>query len=81
MRLLPLFTLLLAGTAVVGCSGAHDALRNEAEVMYRVPAYGATADRYDDDEVVYVRPSYRAVPAACDDLIYGGDGYYYCDPD
>lgn len=84
MKLLPVLTLFLVGTTIVGCgSGAHDALRNEAEVMYRVPAYPATAERHDvdDDKVLPVRPSYRVVPTECDDLIYGGNGYYYCAPD
>jgi len=85
MRLLPLLTLLLTGTVLAGCSSdAYDARRNEAEVMYHVPAYPATAERHyvDDDDVTYVQPAYRVVPADdCDELVYGGDGYYYCEGD
>ena len=88
MKLLLLLTPLVMTAALAGCgSGVHDALDNEAETMYRVPAYPSTAERRSsDEEAVYVRPAYRpveyqAVPADCDELIYGGDGYYYCNSD
>jgi hypothetical protein len=79
MKLIPLF--VLAALVITGCgSGAFDARRNEAEVMYRVPAYPA---RYSDDDsrVMYVQPSYRTIPGECDELIDSGNGYYYCDRD
>ena len=80
MKLTPLLALFLTGTVLAGCSSdAIEARRNEAEVMYRVPAY---PPRYDDtDRVMYVQPSYRAVPAECDELIDSGNGYYYCERD
>ena len=88
MRLLPIVILAVAGAAVVGCGTVRDNRFNETayadhahydyDVVYRSPAYG---ERYyvvdDDDDVLYVRPAYQAVPVDRDDVIYGGDGYYY----
>ena len=78
MKLIPMF--VLAALVITGCgSGAFDARRNEAEVMYRVPAYPS---RYSDDsKVVNVQPSYRTIPGECETLIDSGNGYYYCDSD
>jgi hypothetical protein len=82
MKLLPIAALVIAGAAVVGCGTTRENRYNETayadhsaprtsydrEVVYRSPAH-------DEVEVVYVRPAYRAIPQ--DQLIYGGDGYYY----
>jgi hypothetical protein len=81
MRLISRLVLSFAAIAITACSSdAIEARRNEAEVMYRVPSY---PPRYADnnDRVVYVQPSYRAIPSECDELIDSGNGYYYCDRD
>jgi hypothetical protein len=87
MKLIPLATLVLAGAAVVGCGTTRENRYNETayadqppydhDVVYRSPAYGERYYYDDDVDVVYVRPAYRAVPVTREDLIYGGDGYYY----
>ena len=81
MKLISQIVLSFAAIAITACSSdAIEARRNEAEVMYRVPSY---PPRYaaDNDRVMYVQPSYRAIPADCDEPIDSGNGYYYCDRD
>ena len=86
MKMLPILALAAAGIVVAGCGTVRENRFNETsyadhlhydhDVVSRSPGYG---ERYydEDDDVVYVRPAYRVVPVARDDLIYGGDGYYY----
>ncbi len=87
MRLLPALTLIIASAAIAGCGTTGKNRFNEAadadhvhydhDVVDRAPAYGDRYDVDEDREIVYVRPAYRVVPVERDDLIYGGDGYYY----
>jgi hypothetical protein len=77
MKLLPIVTLVIAGTALAACGTNRDNRYNETayadhngpertydhEVVYR--SYG-----YNDPDVVYVQPAYRVMPAPRERVIY-----------
>jgi hypothetical protein len=77
MKLLPIVTLVIAGTALSACGTSSANRFNETtyadhngperkydhDVVYR--SYG-----YDDPDVVYVQPAYRVVPTTQERVIY-----------
>ena len=87
MKVPSILALAAAGIVVAGCGTVRENRLNETaypdhghydhDVVYRSPGYGEHPGYVEDDDVVYVRDGDQVIAVDRDDLIYGGDGYYY----